>query len=71
MIEKNKGKKLYAIFKKEIHKGNAYGFDKIDAIKSHIKNVQLPISNEIINEYEAINAIEKVHFIKSEFVKIS
>jgi len=66
MIMKNEGKILYAIFKKEIHKGNAYGNDKKDAIVSHLKKAQFPISDEIIKEYIAIEAIEKVHYFKSK-----
>ena len=68
MIMKNTGKTLYAIFKNKIHKGNAYGIDKKDAIISHLINAQFPVSNEIINEYDVIEAIEKTHYFKSDIV---
>ena len=68
MKMKNKGKTLYAIFKNEIHKGNAYGIDIKEAIISHLKKAQFQISNEIINEYLVIEAVENVHYFKSESI---
>lgn len=70
MINKNEGKKLYAIFKNDIHKGNAYGIDKKDAIISHMKKAQFSISDEIVNEYSAIDAVENIHYSKSEYIKM-
>jgi hypothetical protein len=67
---KNEGKILFAIFKNEIHKGNAYGFDEIDAIKTHLKMAGLPIDSETINEYKVFEAKEETHYHKSEFVII-
>lgn len=67
---KNKGKSLYAIFKKEIHKGNSYGIDEKDAIISHLKKAQFPITDKIIDEYVAVKAIENIHFFKSKSVII-
>ena len=68
MINKNLDKKLYAIFKNEIHRGNVYGFDKLDAIKLYLRTARFSISNETINEYNVIEAIEKIHYFKSEYV---
>lgn len=65
---KNEDKILYAIFKNNIHKGNAYGVDAKDAIISHLKKARFPISNEVINEYVVIEAVENVHYFKSESV---
>jgi hypothetical protein len=48
MTIKNEGKTLFAILKNEFHVGNAYGNDKNDAIKSHLKKAKFPISKEII-----------------------
>lgn len=67
---KNEEKILFAIFKNEIHKGNAYGFDEIDAIKTHLKMAELPIDSETINEYNVFEAKEETHYHKSDFVII-
>ena len=65
MIIKNSEKQLFAIFKNQTHKGNAYGFDKLDAVKTHLKMCDFPIHDEIINEYKVIEAKENIHFFKS------
>jgi len=67
---KNERKILFAIFKNNIHKGNAYGIDTKEAIISHLKKAQFPISNEIINEYLVVEAVENVHYFKSESIKM-
>ena len=68
MTLKNEGKTLFAIFKNEIHMGNAYGKDKNDAIISYLKKARFSINKKLICEYIVIKAIEKVHFFKSEYI---
>jgi hypothetical protein len=69
MIIKNEGKKLFAIFKNEIHKGNSYGFDEINALESYLEQAKFPCDKETIEGYIVIAAIQDIHYFKSEFVK--
>jgi hypothetical protein len=68
MTKKNAKKKLFAIFKKEIHKGNSYGIDKREAIVSYLIKAQFPISDEIIDEYFATEALKQIHYFKSKYI---
>jgi hypothetical protein len=71
MITKNIGKKLFAVYKNDIHKGNSYGIDKLDAIKTHLTMANFPISNKYVNEYNAIEAKENIHYFKSSSIIMS
>lgn len=70
MITKNIGKELFAIFKKDVHMGNSYGFDELDSLKTYLKKANFPNDTDTLNEYTVVKAIHNVHFFKSEFIKM-
>ena len=72
---------LFAIYKKSIHLGNSYGKTKKEAIKVYLKqsySIQIPnitikeiVEENYLNNFKAIEAIEKIHYFKSKFLKKS
>ena len=78
---KKENKKLFAIYKNNIHLGNSYGETTIDAIKFYLLQsylIQIPniTIEEILevtnlNNYKGIEAIENIHYFRSKYIKDS
>jgi hypothetical protein len=69
----NKNKILFAIYKKDEHKGNERGFSEEDAIKNYVIASgfkEFLKEGEFIKQYSAVIAIEKIHYFKSKYVTV-
>jgi len=72
---------LFAIYKKSIHLGNSYGKTKKEAIKVYLRqsySIQIPnitieeiLEEHSLNDFKAIETIERIHYFKSKFLKDS
>ena len=70
---------LFAIYKEFIHLGNSYGKTKKEAIKVYLKQsysiqihnitIEEILEEHSLNDFKAIEAIEKIHYFKSKFLK--
>ena len=76
---KQNNKVLFAIYRNKIHLGNSYGKTKRDSIINYLfysyrvqfQNITIEEILEIedINYFKAIQAIEKIHYFKSKYLK--
>jgi|GEM_PF-1767499 len=73
---KQNHKTLFAIYKNDIHLGNSYGLNQVDAIEHYLlasyqiqfKDIQLDeiLKFQKLNQYKAIQAIANIHYTKSK-----
>lgn len=69
---KRRNKTLYAIYKNGEHKGNQKAISELEAIKHYVIDSQFKSflnDKEFMSQYSAVIAIEKIHFLKSKYLK--
>ena len=76
---KQNNKVLFAIYRNSIHLGNNYGKTKRDSIVNYLFSsyriqfqditIKEILEIEEINDFKAIQAIERIHYFKSKYLK--